>query len=126
MNKSTCSLLLLIFALAALSACGEERATGAEKVSGGDPERGRSAIQRYGCGTCHAIPGIAGANGVVGPPLAKMAKRAYIGGVLPNTTEDMMRWLMDPPAVSPKTAMPNMGVTEGDARHITAYLYTLE
>jgi cytochrome c1 len=61
----------------------------------------------------------------VGPPLAGIASRAYIAGVLTNTPENMERWIQDPRAVDSLTAMPNAGVTETDARHITAYLYTL-
>jgi cytochrome c len=92
----------------------------------GDPARGKAAIRAYGCGSCHAIPGIRSANGRVGPPLDRIGKRAYLGGVLPNTPEHMMRWIRAPEAVDPLTAMPNMGVSESDARNITAYLYTLK
>jgi cytochrome c1 len=38
----------------------------------------------------------------------------------------MIRWLRDPHAVDPLTAMPNLGVGEQDARDITSYLYTLK
>ena len=79
----------------------------------------------YGCGSCHTIPDVPGANTVVGPPLWGMADRAYIGGVLPNTEEAMVRWLMNPQAEATRTAMPNLYVTEEDARHMTAFLYTL-
>jgi len=54
-----------------------------------------------------------------------MASRAYVGGVLPNAPDNMIRWIRDPKSVDPLTAMPNVGVTESDARHIAAYLYTL-
>jgi hypothetical protein len=54
-----------------------------------------------------------------------IADRAYIGGVLPNTEADMVRWLRDPPGVDPRTAMPDMAVTERAARDIAAYLFTL-
>ena len=94
-------------------------------ITGGDPDRGREAIRRYGCGTCHAIAGVAGAEGRVGPPLTGIASRAYIAGVLPNEPGNMMRWIMNPQAVDSQTAMPMVGVTERDARHIAAYLYTL-
>jgi hypothetical protein len=60
-----------------------------------------------------------------GPPLWAMADRGYIGGVLPNTQSDMVRWIRNPPAVKPRTLMPNLGVTESDARDIAAYLSTL-
>lgn len=92
----------------------------------GDAERGKEAVRRYGCSACHTIPGIANQGSNVGPPLAKMARRAYIGGVLPNTPDDMVRWLRNPPKVAPRTAMPNLGVTEADARDIAAFLYTLD
>lgn len=90
-----------------------------------DAERGRALIQTYGCATCHTIPGVPRARALVGPPLWGIADRAYIAGVLPNTEGDMIRWLQNPPAVDPRTLMPNLGVSELDARHIAAYLYTL-
>jgi hypothetical protein len=49
----------------------------------------------------------------------------YIAGVLPNTPENMLQWLQNPPAVQPFTAMLNMGVTETDAWDIAGYLYML-
>lgn len=98
----------------------------AGEVPGGDPGRGAAAIQHYGCGACHRIPGIPGAIGIVGPPLDKMAERGYLAGILANTTANMIRWLLNPPQVDPTTAMPNMGLTETDARNIAAYLYTLK
>jgi cytochrome c1 len=50
----------------------------------------------------------------------------YIGGVLQNTPANLIRWIQDPPAVDAKTAMPNLHVTETDARDIATYLYTLQ
>jgi cytochrome c1 len=97
----------------------------ARTVTGGDPHRGSRVISDFGCPSCHTIPGIAGATGLVGPPLTKMALRTYIGGVLPNTPENMVRWLRNPQAVDGLTAMPNLGMNARDARDATAYLYTL-
>lgn len=116
--------LLLVFAVAGAPGC---RGTGKARIAvpGGDAERGRSAIQSYGCGACHSIPGIPRARARVGPPLWGVADRAYIAAGLPNTGPNMVRWLRDPPAVDPRTVMPDMGVTEADARDIAAYLYTL-
>lgn len=94
-------------------------------ATGGDPERGLALSRSYGCGACHTIPGVPGARAVVGPPLWGIADRGYIGGILPNTEAAMIRWIQNPQAVTSRTAMPNLGVTEQDARHITAFLYTL-
>ncbi|HET7601006.1 MAG TPA: c-type cytochrome [Gemmatimonadales bacterium] len=94
-------------------------------TGGGDAGRGRLAIPRYGCPACHTIPGIPGADGLVGPPLGGIANRAYIGGVLTNTPAHMVDWLLSPPSFSPRTAMPVVGLSPADARDIAAYLYTL-
>jgi mono/diheme cytochrome c family protein len=98
----------------------------AEGTVDGDPRRGRLAIPKYACSTCHTIPGIVGPDVHVGPPLKGMGKRKYIAGVLPNTPENMIRWLQDPQQVDPPTAMPDLDVKEGDALDIAAYIYTLE
>ncbi|HEX6003152.1 MAG TPA: c-type cytochrome [Burkholderiales bacterium] len=89
--------------------------------------RGRVAIQQYACVSCHRIPGVTGPEARVGPPLAGIASRKFIGGVLPNTTENLVRWIRAPQRYSGRlTAMPDLGVTERDARDIAAYLETLE
>jgi cytochrome c len=100
----------------------EARAAG---LTGGDPHAGREAIARYGCGACHTVPGVRRAQGMVGPPLTAFAKRIYVAGKLPNSPDNLIHWILDPQGVSAATAMPNTGVTEGDARDIAAYLYTL-
>ena len=94
-------------------------------TDGGDVRRGRAAIGRYGCGSCHSIAGVPGARALVGPPLTAMAERAYIAGVVENTPLNLQRWIRDPQGVDPRTAMPNLGVTALEARDIAAYLYTL-
>lgn len=94
-------------------------------VGGGDVGRGKAAIVRYGCAACHSIPGITASNGNIGPPLAKIADRTYIGGVLANTPTNMMRWLRHPSLVDPRTAMPDLGISDAEAKDIAAYLYTL-
>jgi cytochrome c2 len=110
---------------AACAPGGDANAAYAERLTGGDAKRGRTLMRQYGCGSCHTIPGVDGADGLVGPPLAGIASRSYIAGVLPNAPDNMLRWLHDPRAVDSLTAMPNVGVTDADARHLAAYLYTL-
>jgi cytochrome c2 len=106
----------------ALGACGASKAPVA---TGGDADRGAAIIKDVGCGGCHTIPGVRGARGTVGPPLDAFAKRTYIGGQAPNTPDNLVRWLRDPPAMEPGTAMPAIGLSEQQARDIAAYLYTL-
>jgi cytochrome c len=128
MNVRSC--VACCAAAAALAGCGfassEQSAERAAALTGGDPATGRRKLREYGCATCHAIPGVRGADGAVGPPLGGIASRMYIAGVLNNTPAELMRWIRDPPSVDPLTAMPNTGVTARDAQHIAAYLYTLD
>ena len=89
-------------------------------------ERGRIAIQQYACVACHQIPGVTGHGARVGPPLSGIASRTTLGGVLPNSPENMVRWIREPQKLSPLTAMPDLRVTERDARDMAAYLATLK
>ena len=106
--------------------CSEDLDRKAAQMTGGDPKRGKEEIRRHGCGACHTIPGIAGAHALVGPPLDHMASRAYVAGTKPNSSDNMREWIMHPQKVKPDNAMPDVGLTDGDARDITAYLFTLE
>ena len=116
-----------VCALAALSSCQQaELERKAEAMTGGSPRRGVEAINRYGCATCHTIPGVPGATALVGPNLQQVASRMYLAGVLPNTPDNMVRWIQHPRDVDPLTAMPNLGVNDADARDIASYLYTLK
>jgi cytochrome c len=97
----------------------------AARMTGGNPDQGPNLIRKYGCSSCHIIPGIEGARGMIGPPLNAIASRTYLGGQLPNTPQNLMRWIQDPQSIERGTAMPNVGVSDREARHIAAYLYTL-
>ena len=93
--------------------------------AGGDAHRGQQVIVEKGCGSCHTIPGINGANGLVGPPLYWFSRRTYIAGELPNTPENLVHWVQSPKSVEPATAMPVLGLNDQQARDVAAYLYTL-
>jgi cytochrome c len=105
-----------------LAGCGDSYRF--RSVPGGDASVGKRLIDQYQCGACHTIPGIPAAKGRVGPPLAAFGKRSYIAGRHPNDAQALMRWLMDPPAMKPGTLMPDLGLSEDDARHVAAYLYS--
>ncbi len=119
--------LLLLAAIVALGACqgGKTDIHGRARM-GGDPDRGERVIRDKGCGACHSIPGVRGAYGRVAPPLDYFSRRSFIAGMLPNNEENLVRWILDPRAVNPKTAMPALGLDVQDARDVAAYLYTLE
>jgi cytochrome c len=93
--------------------------------TGGDAQRGANLIENYRCGACHMIPGIHNADGLVGPPLMLFSRRTFIAGELPNTPENLVRWIRSPKSVEPGTAMPALGLSDQEARDVAAYLYTL-
>lgn len=117
-----CVLLLGVSA----GACqpGDETAS-RNRIVGGDPERGRALVERVGCGACHIIPGVRGPRGSVGPSLEQFADRSLLGGQVPNQPTNLVIWVRNAPALVPDTGMPPMPLTEGQARDVAAYLYTL-
>jgi cytochrome c len=117
--------LILSLLSAELTGCGNGNAAGPDNFSG-DARRGADLVRNYGCGGCHDIPGIANANGNVGPPLHRIGTRTYIAGFLQNSPENMTFWIEDPQNVLPGNAMPRMSIPHKDARDITAFLYTLK
>lgn len=119
--------LVLIVVVFCTAGCNRRDAVRDDAVTltGGDPARGIAAIGRYGCGSCHDIPGIRSARGTVGPPLGRIAVRTYLADRLSNTPANMIQWIQHPQHIERGTAMPEMGVTADDARDIAAFLYTL-
>jgi len=111
--------------LLAFVACSHSRLGEAARMTGGNPVRGKEDIVRYGCPVCHEIPGIPTARGRVGPSLRNIFAQEYLAGQLPNTPDDMVRWIRTPQSFRPNSAMPNMGIGEEEARNITAYLYSI-
>ena len=120
--------LVLLPALLTLAAAGCESSDRryAEEITRGRADAGKKAIQRYGCGSCHRIPGISGAESLVGPSLERIASRVYIAGQLINEPNAMIAWIRDPRHLRSPTAMPVLGVGEQEGRDIAAYLYTLK
>lgn len=83
----------------------------AEKLA----ERGKQLYaNKYGCNACHRI---GEAGGVVGPALDRAGFRL-------NSTW-VYRWIKYPQAMKPDTRMPNLGLSDDDAKAVTMYLATL-
>jgi mono/diheme cytochrome c family protein len=104
----------------------QSEATNDERAAIGNADRGHHAFQQYACIVCHEIPGVVGASVPVGPPLEHMALRGFIAGVVENTPQNLVRFLRAPEQFVPDGAMPNLGVSERDARDMAAYLQSLQ
>lgn len=119
-------LILCAAAACLLAGCDAGQMKKAAEVGAiGNAVHGKQLIAGYGCGGCHMIPGIQGARGLVGPPLFYFSERTMIAGELPNTPENLAHWIEHPHEIEPKTAMPDLGLSESQAYDIAAYLYTL-
>ena len=96
----------------------------ARALTRGDPGRAPALITKYGCGGCHTIPGAPGADGKVAGPLGGMRSRVYVGGVARHDADTLVRWIVAPQSLSPRSAMPATGISEAEARDVAAFLYT--
>jgi cytochrome c1 len=109
---------------AALTACGREAPLPRGDIQG-NADQGAIEIDRAACGSCHIIPGIPGAHGLVGPPLDHFADRTMVAGLPPNTPDDLARWIARPQQIMPGNVMPDAGLSAAQARNIAAYLESL-
>ena len=93
----------------------------------GNPERGRQLIAQYGCNVCHAVPGVEGPQGALGPALnGIMARPTLSGGTVQNTPENLVKFIQNPAALNPSTSMPGLMMPAPEAQDMAAYLATLE
>ncbi len=119
-------LLAIVITVGAETGCiGGSTARAYPIPTGGDAKRGEQVILSKNCGSCHTIPGIRSAAGLVGPPLFFFGRRTYIAGQIPNSPENLERWLRSPQSVERDTAMPNLGLTAEQARDVAAYIENL-
>lgn len=95
----------------------------ARSLTGGDARKAPPLLRRYGCAGCHQIAGLPGADGLSGPPLAGFRQRVFIAGSLPNNAGNLVEWIVRPTTLHPKSAMPETGISEAEARDVAAYLY---
>jgi mono/diheme cytochrome c family protein len=78
-------------------------------------ERGKQLyMNKYGCNACHRV---GETGGVVGPALDRAGFRL-------NGTW-VFRWIKYPQSMKPETRMPNLGISDPDAKAIAHYLTTL-
>lgn len=124
-SRLSLALLLSIGLFVEMGCVGGKVARGYDVRTGGDVQRGKDVITQYRCGACHWIPGIDNARGLVGPPLNMFGRRTFVGGEVANTPDNLVRWIQNPKSIEPGTAMPDLGLSQQQARDVAAYLYTL-
>ena len=71
------------------------------------------------CRDCHA-------DSQKGPPLMHIVGRRLLGGDIPNTPENLTRWITHPQSIKPGNRMPDSRLSGEEARALAAYLETLQ
>ena len=88
--------------------------------------QGAKLFASRGCTACHLLDATSKAK-MVGPNLANVGSRRYIGaGIALNTDENLARWIQNPHDMKVGVTMPNMGLTTEQARAVAAFLRTLK
>lgn len=130
MKRLAVSLLFLVLLLATAACNRDEQArkiTPSAPAPAGNADRGKALAAQYGCNVCHAIPGVEGPQGSLGPSLEGIASRPMISfNTVQNTPANLAKFIQDPASLNPQSSMPPIGLTDVDAQDITAYLLTLK
>src|SRR5690606_11170031 len=118
-------LRLMLPALALVTACAPAPEANTD-MGAQAAARGKAAIERVGCASCHTITGIAWPEGKTAPGLAEsLDGRALIAGRLQNRPDLLARFVRNAPSLVPETTMPAMPLTEREAYDVAAYLYQM-
>jgi len=94
---------------------------------GGDTAaaEGQEVFMHNACINCHAVAGTV-ATGRFGPDLTHLATRDTIAsGAIPNSPENLRKWVADPNSIKPGSLMPPMHLNDHDLDAVTAYLTEL-
>jgi len=84
---------------------------------------GEKLFLAKGCVGCHSLVAVDPPKGMIGPNLANVGARSFIGaGSFRNTDETLARWIQNPQAMKQGVLMPNLGVKPDEARSLAAYL----
>lgn len=127
MKRMAVALLLLLAVACNRDEAAKPMAKPVEAPPIGNAERGKALTAQYGCNVCHAVPGIGGPQGTLGPSLAGVASRPTISfGTVQNTPENLAKYIQDPATMNPQSSMPPIGLTDVDAKDIAAYVLTLK
>jgi cytochrome c oxidase subunit 2 len=92
-------------------------------AQGAEYAAGEKLFMTKGCMGCHSVQAVGAPKGLIGPNLANVGARSHIAaGWLPNTDENLERWIREPQTVKKGVLMPNLGVTVEESRALRAYL----
>jgi cytochrome c len=116
----------LMFLSASMLCCACDHGHGDQARVHHGQRRQTVAVIAANCGACHRVPGVAAAQGRVGPSLGGISRQQIIAGHFANTPENLTAWIEHPQSLLPGDAMPETGLSHDQVRKIVDYLYTME
>lgn len=86
---------------------------------------GKASFLAQTCVNCHSVRGTP-ARGTYAPDLTHlMSRRTLAAGMVPNSPDELRRWVDDPQQIKPGCLMPAFGLSKTDRDLIVGYLMTL-
>lgn len=86
---------------------------------------GKGVFLSQSCVNCHRVRGTPAQGGYAPDLTHLMARQTLAAGVVPNTLENLRRWVDDPSSIKPGCLMPAFGLSQRDRGLIVDYLKTL-
>lgn len=88
--------------------------------------KGAKVFQEKNCVHCHSIAGLM-TRGRVAPDLTHVGSRTTLAsGALPNTPENLAKWLTNPQVIKRGVLMPTIGLEPDQIKDLTDYLEGLK
>jgi cytochrome c oxidase subunit 2 len=87
---------------------------------------GRDVFLSQSCVNCHRVTGTS-ARGTYAPDLTHlMSRQTLAAGMVPNSRDELRRWLNNPQQVKPGCLMPAFGLSKSQVDLVVDYLMTLK
>ena len=87
---------------------------------------GRDAFMNQSCINCHRVRGTVAA-GTYAPDLTHlMSRETLASGMVPNTRDELRKWVIDPAQIKSGCLMPAFGLSEENVNLLVSYLMTLK
>jgi cytochrome c oxidase subunit 2 len=86
---------------------------------------GKAVFLSQSCVNCHRVRGTAAQGGYAPDLTHLMGRQTLAAGMVPNTTENLRRWVDNPASIKPGCLMPAFGLSERENGLIVDYLKTL-
>jgi cytochrome c oxidase subunit II len=98
-----------------------------QKPAADDPAvaKGKKKFLEQSCVNCHRIRGTSAAGSYAPDLTHVMSRETLASGILPNSRDNLQKWIADPQKVKPGCLMPAFGLSAEDLKDIVDYLATL-